>query len=253
MNASAALSAIPAGLRDPLLQEYREITKNYAEHRWSQSELSGGKFCEIVYTILAGQPPDAYAAKPTKPRDFPNACRALENKTSLPHSFRILIPRMLPALYDVRNNRSVGHVGGDVDPNHMDATVVLSMCNWVMAELVRVFHNLPIAEAQVLVDSIAERNIPLVWQGGDLKRVLDPNVSLQDQILLLIASSPGTVAAAELLRWVDYENKVYFRKILRKLHDSRLINLSSDEKQVQILPPGMKVVTDFICARGLVV
>ena len=64
-----ALAAIPPGLRDPLLAEYRRIIQNYLERKW--------------------------------------------------------------------NNRNVGHVGGDVDPNHMDATGVLAQCNWVMGELVR--------------------------------------------------------------------------------------------------------------------
>ncbi len=253
MNPATALAAIPSGLRDPLLQEYREITKNYAEHRWSPSELSGGKFCEIAYTILAGQPPGQYASKPSKPRDFVGACRALESNTAVPHSFRILIPRMLPALYDVRNNRGVGHSGGDVDPNHMDASVVLSMCNWVMAELVRVFHNLPTTEAQSVVDSLAERRIPLIWQDGDLKRVLDPKIALQDQILLLVGSAPGSVAADDVLDWTDYKNKKYYRKLLKKLHDDRMINLSKDGKEITILPPGAKAVSDFIVARKLIV
>src|SRR6266851_1018203 len=72
----------------------------------------------------------------------------------VPRSFQILIPRLLPALYEVRNNRGVGHIGGDVDPNHMDATFVISSCNWVMAELVRVYHDLSTNEAQEIVDTL---------------------------------------------------------------------------------------------------
>jgi hypothetical protein len=49
-----ALSILPDGLRKPLLKEYQSILQNYMEHRWSPSELSGGRFCEIVYTILHG-------------------------------------------------------------------------------------------------------------------------------------------------------------------------------------------------------
>lgn len=147
----------------------------------------------------------------------------------------------------------MGHAGGDVDPNHMDATVVLAMCNWVMAELVRVFHNLPTEAAQAVVDSLAERRIPLVWQDGDLKRVLDPKISLYDQILLLVGSATGSVAADDVLDWTDYTDKAYFRKLLKRLHDERKINLSKDGKQIQILPPGTKHVADIIVARGLVV
>lgn len=68
----------------------------------------------------------------------------------MPRSFQILIPRLLPALYEIRNNRNVGHVGGDVDPNFMDSTAVLGTANWIMAELVRVFHSVSTPEAQAI-------------------------------------------------------------------------------------------------------
>ena len=131
-SASAALSAIPLGLRKPLIAEYQSIVQNFLEHRWLPSELSGGRFSEIVYTILDGHAKSAYPSSPKKPGNFKDACTKLENNTGVPRSFQILIPRVLPALYEIRNNRSVGHVGGDVDPSHMDSAAVLAMCNWVM-------------------------------------------------------------------------------------------------------------------------
>jgi hypothetical protein len=68
--ASAALTAIPLGLRDPLLSEYQTIVQNFLEHRWLPSELSGGRFSEIVYTILDGHAKGAYAGAPSKPGNF---------------------------------------------------------------------------------------------------------------------------------------------------------------------------------------
>lgn len=88
------------------------------ENRWAPSELSGGKFCEIVYTILDGFSTGNYASSPTKPRDFVGACRTLESNAANPRSFQNLIPRILQALCEIRNNRGVGHTAGEVDPNH---------------------------------------------------------------------------------------------------------------------------------------
>lgn len=228
------------------MAEYRSIVQNYSEHRWSPSELSGGRFCETVYTILDGYAVGVYASIPRKPRDFVGACRRLESNTNVPRSFQILIPRALPALYEVRNNRGVGHVGGDVDPNHMDATLVISICNWVMAELVRVFHEISTEEAQILVDGLAERRIPLVWTTQGMKRVLDPKLSLKDQALLLMGSSPDKVATSSLLLWLDYKDRSYFLKLLRKMHSERLIELSSDDAYVELLPPGSKYVSGLV-------
>ncbi|MGI8772518.1 MAG: hypothetical protein ACR2JE_13915 [Acidobacteriaceae bacterium] len=251
--ASTALAAIPPGLRSPLILEYKSIVQNFMEHRWLPSELGGGRFSEIVYTILDGHAKGTYAASPKKPTNFLQACQKLGNNT-LPHvsrSFQILIPRMLPVLYEVRNNRSVGHVGGDVNPNQMDSVAVLSMCNWVMGELVRVYHGLPVTEAQKVVDALAEVRIPAVWSDGSKKRVLQPTLRLPDQLLLLIATSVPDVTSAELLEWSEAPDKQYFLKLLRGFHKKRLIEFDEGTHKVQILPPGAKQIQDLILSKNL--
>ena len=99
LDSSKVLAAIPPGLRDPLLQSYQEIGENFAERRWEPSELNGGKFCEVVYTIIAGTLKDSYASKPSKPGNMATACRDLENTSADPNrvgdrSLRILIPSL---------------------------------------------------------------------------------------------------------------------------------------------------------------
>jgi hypothetical protein len=244
ISSAQAFASIAPGLRDSLLEEYRHIVQNYMERKWLPSELSGGRFCEIVYTILDGYAANNYPAIPSKPSNFLNACRSLENNGHVPRSFQILIPRLLPALYEIRNNRGVGHVGGDVDPNYMDATAVLGMVNWIMAELVRVFHQLPTDEAQKVVDLLVERRVPVVWQVGDIKRVLDTSLNLKDQVLLLICSSPTPTAVEDLLNWTGYGNRGYFKRLLRDLHKGRYLELSATENSVEILPPGAKYVQE---------
>jgi hypothetical protein len=244
--AAAALTAIPAGLREPLISEYQSIVQNFLEHRWLPSELSGGRFSEIVYTILDGHAKGTYATAPSKPANFEQACKKLENNAHVARSFQILVPRMLPALYEVRNNRSVGHVGGDVDPNHMDSVAVLSMCNWIMCELVRVYHAMSVQDAQKVVDGLAEVRIPVVWSDGSKKRVLQPALSLPDQLLLLIATTLPHVTVAELQSWSEASDKNYFMKILRGFHKQRLTELDETAGTVQVLPPGTKKVQQLL-------
>ncbi|MGA3069087.1 MAG: hypothetical protein ABSD43_02630 [Terracidiphilus sp.] len=251
--ATAALAAVPKGLREPLIAEYKSIVQNFMEHRWLPSELGGGRFSEIVYTILDGQAKKAYASGPKKPANFQQACQKLESN-ALPHvprSFQILIPRILPALYEVRNNRSVGHVGGDVNPNHMDSVAVLSICNWVMGELVRVYHGLTITEAQQVVDALAEVRVSAVWSDGSIKRVLLPTLSLPDQILLLIATSLPNVTPGQLILWTEAPNKTYFMKVLRGFHKKRLVEFDESSGKVQILPPGAQYVQELVRRKQL--
>ncbi len=241
-----ALAEIPDGLRIPLITEYQSIVQNFMEHRWLPSELSGGRFSEIIYTILDGRAKGKYASVPSKPSNFYSACQKLETNTNVPRSFQILIPRLLPALYEIRNNRSVGHIGGDVDPNHMDSVAVLSACNWIMGELVRVYHQLPVREAQKIVDALAEVRIPAVWSDGNKKRVLQTNLKLPDQLLLLIATTLPEMIVTDLLAWSEAPSKKYFMKVLRDFHSKRLIEFDQKQGKIQILPPGTKRIEDII-------
>lgn len=241
-----ALSDIPKGLRKSLLQEFSGIINNFSEHRWSAAELSGGRFCEVVYTILDGHARGAYAASPSKPSNFVDACRRLETNTAVPRSFQILIPRLLPALYEIRNNRNAGHVGGDVDPDLMDSSAVVSIASWILAEMVRVFHGLSTEEAQQLVDNLAERRLMLVWKSGDIRRVLNPNLSLKDQTLLLIGSVAGKVAVEMLFTWTGQKNRAYFNKLIKTLHEKRYIEFHGTSGEIELLPPGADYITELL-------
>jgi hypothetical protein len=106
-----ALAGIPEGLRSPLLDEFNKLARHYRESRWEPAELNGGKLCEIAYTILKGHVDGAFPTTPSKPKNILDACKALENAVGFPRSVRIQIPRMLIGLYEIRNNRNVGHVG----------------------------------------------------------------------------------------------------------------------------------------------
>jgi hypothetical protein len=134
-------------------------------------------------------------SRPQKPRNMVDACRGLEtaDDSIFPRSVRIQIPRMLIALYEIRNNRGVGHVGGDVNPNEMDSKVVLEMSKWIMAELVRLFHNVTTEEATTVVESLVERTIPVVWVIDGRRRVLKLGLQKRDEVLLLLYSTPGAI------------------------------------------------------------
>lgn len=243
IDPTKVLAGIPAGLRDPLVQCYREIASNFAEHRWGPSELDGGKLCECVYWILEGTLKGAYVATPSKPANMRGACYAIESGPKSAHpadeSLRKLLPRMLPPLYDIRNNRGVGHVGGDVNPNQMDATTVYSMASWIMAELVRIFHNVTTQEAQETVDALVERKLPLIWDTGRIKRVLNTDLTAGQQTLALLYQNVGWMTDIELSTSVEYSSTSMFRKnVLEKLHRERLIEFDKKAGQAKISPKG---------------
>jgi hypothetical protein len=239
-NPKSAFAVLPATLAKDLLDAYAEIVTNFAEGRWEPSELNGGKLCEAVFTIIDGYMSDTYAKRASKPPNMPVACQKLE--TTYPkanRSPRIQIPRMIVALYEIRNNRGVGHAGGDVDPNQMDATAVLYRSKWLMAELVRLLHGMTTDAATELVEALVEREIAVVWKWGDKRRVLVTGLSWKQQVLLLL-SSVTEATEADLLAWLEHKTLSNLRKdVLRPMHRGRLIDYDETTRVLRLLPPGI--------------
>jgi hypothetical protein len=244
------LSVLPVQLRSELIASFNEIAKNYRERRWEPSELNGGKLCEVAYSIIRGFADRAYPKRASKPRNLLKACQEMEQATSAPRSIRIQIPRMIVALYEIRNNRNVGHVGGDVDPNHMDALCVLQMAKWIVAELVRVLHAVDVDEAAVIVEALVERETPLIWEVNGARRVLHTSLSMRDKTLLLLHASDGPLVETDLVSWVEHTNaSVYRRDVLRKSHKARLVEYDASAKTVTISPRGIELVETEILPK----
>jgi hypothetical protein len=250
LDPKQAFGALPASLAKDLLDAYADIVTNFAEGRWEPSELNGGKLSEVVFTIVDGYMSGTYPARSSKPKNIVDACRGLETahpgfpKTN--RSPRIQIPRMIVALFEIRNNRGVGHAGGDVNPNQMDATAVLYMSKWLMAELVRLLHGLTTEEATEIVEVLVEREIALVWKWGDKRRVLMPGLTLKTQVLLLL-SSVTEATEIELVTWLEHKTISNLRKdVLRPMHKARLIDYDEATLTIRLLPPGIKQAEDLL-------
>lgn len=246
-------SGLPKRLRSELLDAFSKIVQNYSESRWEPAELNGGKLCEIAYSIAKGVVEGSYPARASKPRNMVEACKQLEQAGEFPRSIKIQIPRMIVALYEVRNNRNVGHVGGEVDPNHMDAVCVLQMSKWIVAELIRVLHERPVDEAAEIVDALVERETPLIWRVGDKVRVLDPKMSMRDKAMVLLYSTAHPMSDRELVDFVEHTNASVFRRdILRPAHRNKTIEYDETAGTVTISPVGIEYVEKILARRNAV-
>lgn len=241
VNLNFLFSSFPKNIKNDLLDSFDTITTNYVLEKWEPSELNGGKFCEVVYTILSGHVNGLIPNNATKPKNMVAACKALENyPKTIPQSIRVLMPRMLVSMYDIRNNRGVAHVGSEVKPNHMDSMITLYLAKWVMAELVRIFHNTSTEEAQRIVENLVEKTSPWIWEIDNKMRILDTSHSFKDNTLLILYKLNNSVSETDLLKWVEYSTLGMFRtRILKPLHKGRLIEYNTETKAVIISPKGI--------------
>jgi hypothetical protein len=140
-------------------------------------------------------------------------------------------------------------VGADVDPNHMDAAVVLAIVKWVMAELVRIFHSTTPEKASEVVESLAERTIPILWQVGGLTRVLG-GLSVKDKTMVLLYGSAGPLELRSILRSLEYKNPSRYRTtILRPAHRDGLLHHDAKAETVVISPLGTRYVEENISLK----
>jgi hypothetical protein len=245
MKQDDLLPSLPPILRQELFSEFQELNCNFIEGRWRASGLNAGRFCEIVYCVLAGLSEGSFPPSATKPPNFSDACIRLESSPSLPKSFRTIMLPVLRSVYQVRNSRDIGHVGSDVDPSFMDGSLVVANAKWMMAEIIRHSHQLPSAIAQSVVDSISQYAAPYVWSDAEVRRVLRPSLTADLKILLLLSSSGGRAARADLFSWLDELSKSTFNRRVAALHSTRCIEAKAFGSTLQILPPGVERISSF--------
>ena len=232
----------PPAIVGELVDAYERIKENFFLGRHEPAELNAGKLCEAVVRILEFAAKGTFTPTRAQIRNMGERLRSFENQTSLSDSLRLHIPRVANALYHVRNSRGVGHIGGDVNPNLGDATLLATGADWIIAEFVRLQYSCTLDEAQGIVEALVQRRLPLVYAIGGKKRVLNPKLSTAQQVLLLLSGEyPGSVDDVTLFEWTEYSNfSMFKRAVLRALHKRRHIEYSVPS--CTILPPGLRLV-----------
>lgn len=251
------LSTLPKPFNIEVPNAYFKL-KNKYDIAFYNSEYDGvgiaiGKFVEVLIRLVQKEVKGAFTAFGTSIPDLPKECRSIiETKGSSAHeSVRVIIPRSLVFLYTLRNKRGIGHVGGDVDANRVDIKTATQIADWVICEIIRIYHHTSLEAAQNIVNGLAEKEIPDVWEIGGKKRVLLDGLSSKDKTLLLLYSESSSFALVEdLYEWIEYSNINLFRqRVLTPLHDSRQIEYNQEDDIAQISPIGIKHIEDIIRKR----
>ena len=207
-----ALQSVPMVFRKMLIDSYLAIKKNTLERRHDATGLAVAKLCETVIRLLQDKVFGSFTPFGTRIQNFADECRKLIGApaSEASESERVVIPRALVFLYTMRNKRGIGHVGGDVDANEIDTSVMARTSDWIICELIRINHGLSLEEAQDIVDTLSVRQLPVIWEISGKKRVLRDGLAAKDQALLLLYSSvDSTVLLEDLCEWVEYSNQLY--------------------------------------------
>lgn len=149
-----------------VVNHFLSCVQKHEEGDWESSLGKAGKFVESLIKLLW-----VYCGKslPARSKDFKagvyaeRIIREVEAKVVPEDGIRLQIPRACIFIYDITSNRGARHDSDELDPNEMDATVILPMCSWILAELIRFSAKqlISINEAKKIVDSLMERKYPM--------------------------------------------------------------------------------------------
>jgi len=187
---------IPSELVQDLTSSFERVLTEYRKGRWEETLSKAGQFAENTYRILTF----LLSGKVEKEAaNFKEVKEKLERTASekLPESIRILIPRITSALvYDPRSKRAAVHVK-EINPDYIDATLVMSACSWILAEFVRLYHTSDPKKIIEIINGLVQRKVPFI-EVHEGKAFVTKPIDCQSEILLLLLNSPNGVSRKEI-------------------------------------------------------
>lgn len=171
-----------------LLLHYRESVTKFEQGDWEGCILKAGKFIEAVIKALAVH--GRLALPPARKFKVGNIVQQLNNLDSGKYDdvIRVLIPRNCVFVYDIASNRGARHDPAEIDPNKMDASVVIPNLSWILAEMVRFSQKgtMHPEEAVTVTDSLMEKKYPHSEDIDGRIYINRNNMSATDVALLIL-------------------------------------------------------------------
>lgn len=173
---------------DACLKHFVAAREKYIAEDWDGVALKAGKFVEAVTKALM------ISCGKTVPtgRHFQagRELRQLELLSTYPDVLRIVIPKACIFIYEVVNNRGGRHDATDIDANAMDATVVIPLISWVLAEMVRFCSaGGDINAAMTLIEELTKKLYPYFEDIDGRSYVNIDNLKASELALLLLYKS----------------------------------------------------------------
>ncbi len=226
MRAAIRLGLVAGGLDAALVDEfltaYEEAKRNYYLGGLRLNAVEGGRFCEAAFRFLQHRISGTSLPLGSK-LDSERAIVQLSNAPKThPDSVRLYIPRALRVVYDIRNNRDAAHLADGIDPNLQDATLVIAILDWVVAEFVRLYHSVAADEAQQMVSALVTRQAPTVQVFGEDLKVLRRDLGAADHALVLLYQRGGTGTTLKQLReWSPARMRSNLGRTVRRLDEEK--------------------------------
>lgn len=218
-----SISGLPTSLGEKLIDEFLDIKKHYQMSDWGPSQLKGGRFAEVLLRIfqhLLGEPVTPFGT------DIPANAKtrilnSLQNHQSIDEHVRQKTVALTRLLLDFRNNRDVAHLGG-FNASSMDALFVMTSATWILCETVRIYGGYPMIQAQKIVDSLAVKDYPVIFERDGELFIARHDLKAEKEVLVLLTRNDKADFSFLFSKTKD-KNKTRFDGKLEKMITSKLI------------------------------
>jgi hypothetical protein len=242
----------PAKRVKPLVDHFQNMVNEFQVGHWETATVRSGKFVEAtlkaLWTHLGNAMPKA--------KDFKvdPIIRQLEQVPSLraEDAIRVTIPRACRFVYEIASNRGARHDNEEVNPNQMDANVVVTNCSWMLAELLRYAQNgvVDLTQAADLVAALSQKRYPPIEDVDGRVYFHFRGLSARDVgLLTLWRCHPRRLNESEL---VDAVRRHGSSPAKARMGVSRLKRLVDNDGNgnLRLLAPGIREAEDLISEKS---
>ncbi len=233
-----------------VVQYFISSTQKFEQGDWDTSLSKAGKFIEATIKMLW-----IYTGKslPIKQKDFKAGVFAQKiidqvNTSEISEDgVRLEIPRASIFIYDITSNRGSRHDSDEIAPNEMDASTILPMCSWILAELVRFTtkKSIDTEKAKKIIGSLIERKYPIFEEIDDRVYVDHKKFKSANEcgLLILYKVYPNRIAKNKftdcLKRHNFKQSAIKFDRLSNYIdidkHDNILLRATGRQKAEEIL------------------
>jgi hypothetical protein len=226
------------------LGHFVAATEESQKGNWELCIVKGGKFIEAILKILCLHVGNSLPYD----RQF-KASTIITDLKKLPigtfsDSIRLTIPRACEFIYDIASNRGGRHDTNEVDPNEMDATIIISTSSWILAELVRYSQKGRVDQSQVRdqIQGIIQRRYPNIETvDGRTYFHFEGLSGRQVALLALWHQHPKRMTRDELISVIKQHGFSASNAKTSLGRVSKVVDIDSDSKY-RILSPGLEEV-----------
>ena len=251
--AGLLVGRFPAKHINSAVSHYAKAIEDYSKGDWEGCISKAGKFVEALLKTIGGHCGVSFETG----RKF-KADKLMNDLSQLPQgsfddSLRLLIPRACRVVYDIASNRGARHDPDEVNPNSMDANVVMPLASWLLAEAIRYAQKGVVdpAGAELMVEFLTERRYSVVEKIEGRVYLHAAKKSAVDVALVVLAQHhPKRMSPADVVDAVKRNGFTQNNANVALNRISQYLDFD-DAGEIRLLSPGLRRAEEIIKAASI--